>query len=128
MCAVLLLLAALGQFGLYRCPVQTLTGVQCPGCGMTRAAMSLLRLDFKGAAAHNLMVLPAAVYSLLMLWAWAAGKRMILRSRLLWGLFIGMLLAGWVIRLLLFLKGSNPAFFSEGGLLAHIFQIWQGGG
>ncbi len=31
------------------CPIKFLTGIPCPGCGMTRAIVSALRLDFAGA-------------------------------------------------------------------------------
>ena len=31
-------------------------GVPCPGCGMTRAVLSLIRLDFCGAFKHNVVV------------------------------------------------------------------------
>lgn len=31
------------------CPVVLITGYPCPGCGMTRAGLRLLRLDFAGA-------------------------------------------------------------------------------
>lgn len=35
------------------CPVRLVTGYPCPGCGITRAALCLLRLDFTGAATLN---------------------------------------------------------------------------
>ena len=31
------------------CPIKAVTGFPCPGCGMTRGCLSLLRLDFAGA-------------------------------------------------------------------------------
>lgn len=31
------------------CPIKWLTGVSCPGCGMTRAYLRLLHFDFHGA-------------------------------------------------------------------------------
>ena len=35
------------------CPLQHFTGVPCPGCGMSRAAFALLRLDFAEAWSWN---------------------------------------------------------------------------
>lgn len=35
------------------CPFYGLTGFQCPGCGNSRAAVALLRLDFLGAFQQN---------------------------------------------------------------------------
>lgn len=47
------------------CPVQWLFGVPCPGCGMTRAHLALLRLDFAQAWYYHPLVfvtLPAVLY------------------------------------------------------------------
>lgn len=33
----------------YSCPFKYLTGLDCPGCGLTRAFLSAFRLDFKAA-------------------------------------------------------------------------------
>ncbi len=35
------------------CPFHLLTKLNCPGCGNTRAAMALLRLDFRGMFYYN---------------------------------------------------------------------------
>ena len=35
------------------CPLLLLTGLQCPACGMTRAAAALLRLDFTAAFSYH---------------------------------------------------------------------------
>ena len=44
------------------CPLHELTGLDCPGCGVTRAAYLLLHGDLAGAARHNLLFLPLAVW------------------------------------------------------------------
>ncbi len=36
------------------CPVHLLTGLSCPGCGISRFFLALLRLDFSGAVSQNL--------------------------------------------------------------------------
>ena len=47
------------------CPFALLTGVACPGCGMTRAAGALVRGDWAAAFAYHPLVILAA--------AWVAG-------------------------------------------------------
>ena len=39
-----------------RCLFLQFFGIPCPGCGMTRALLCLLRLDLRGAAAYHPMV------------------------------------------------------------------------
>ena len=48
------------------CPIRTVTGVSCPGCGMTRACVCALRLDLAAAFRYHplwpMAPLLAAVY------------------------------------------------------------------
>ena len=37
----------------YRCPFKLFLHVECPGCGMTRAIISVLKLDFRQAFAYH---------------------------------------------------------------------------
>lgn len=47
------------------CPIKLVTGLSCPGCGMTRAWLSLLRLDLGTAwEYHPLFWLPPIVLAL----------------------------------------------------------------
>lgn len=38
------------------CPFRAVTGIPCPGCGMTRSAISILTLDIEGFLHYNPMV------------------------------------------------------------------------
>ncbi|MBE5824302.1 MAG: DUF2752 domain-containing protein [Butyrivibrio sp.] len=51
-CAVALVYGILYFAGI-GCPIKYLTGVSCMGCGMTRAYLSLLRLDFASAFQYH---------------------------------------------------------------------------
>ena len=45
------------------CPIRFIFGICCPGCGMSRAVMAVLRLDFEAALHYHplVFVLPIAV-------------------------------------------------------------------
>lgn len=62
--------------GDYNCTIRRLTGVPCPGCGMTRAALCLLRLDFAGAFRLQPMIYLLIVYIVLLSLRSIAGKPM----------------------------------------------------
>ena len=43
------------------CPIKRIIGFSCPTCGMSRAIISLLKLDFIKYCYYNLMALPVLV-------------------------------------------------------------------
>lgn len=102
--AVLLLLVAaafatalLGGVG---CPVKSLIGIPCPGCGMSRAAVALLRLAPAAAFRYHPMVFLLPPVVLLVLF----GKKPLLGTKvrervLLWSV-LGLWGAIWLVRLL----------------------------
>ncbi|MDO4337664.1 MAG: DUF2752 domain-containing protein [Eubacteriales bacterium] len=47
------LLLLCGACVFYKCPVRLLFHIDCPGCGMTRAVLSALRLDFNAAFRYH---------------------------------------------------------------------------
>ena len=58
------------------CPFRQLTGLDCPGCGSTRALGALTRLDVRAAFDHNAVV-PVAMLFVAAAWAtwmWAAWR------------------------------------------------------
>jgi hypothetical protein len=52
-----------------KCPFHELTGLWCPGCGSTRAAVSLSHGNLIEAFRHNVLFLPALAT---LLWVWGA--------------------------------------------------------
>ena len=49
------------------CPIKWLTGISCPGCGITRSCISLLKFDFKQAFEYHaltLVLVPSIIYIL----------------------------------------------------------------
>lgn len=62
--SLIIILAAVSPWYLTAgCPIRFIFGICCPGCGMSRAVMSVLRLDFAAALHYHPLVflLPVAV-------------------------------------------------------------------
>jgi Protein of unknown function (DUF2752) len=111
--AVLGLLASIrpGGTGVTICPFALFTGMACPGCGMTRAASSLMRGDFSTALGYHPLV-PLIALLAIGGWAWfllrRSGRVEPLPTRWVNTILIGtgvMLLGVWAARLL---SGTLP--------------------
>ena len=85
------------------CVFRLVTGLQCPGCGISRMLASLIRLDFAAAFRYNPVIL---LTSPILLFAFIrsdidyirTGKSYIERYRFLWIAELVILLAFGVIR------------------------------
>lgn len=74
MAAGLLLVAPASDDGPTLCPFALVTGIACPGCGMTRAAGNLIRGDLSLALAYHPLVILVMVQALAG-WAWLILRR-----------------------------------------------------
>ncbi|MCF0259030.1 MAG: DUF2752 domain-containing protein [Erysipelotrichaceae bacterium] len=115
-----LLLAALWVFlDFYCCPVKFVTGLSCPGCGMTRAAIALLHLDFAASWYWHPMLIPTIAAGAV--WIWFLSKRDERKSNaVLWIWAVSMIVC-WGIRMALFF-GAPPMDFSSQSILGWILQ------
>lgn len=88
------------------CPIRFLTGFCCPGCGMTRAALSLAKFDFSGALYYHPMVYSLPVILLLIIGSKAGliSKRVLNAALIVWGI---AMTAVYAIRLF---SGSEVVF------------------
>lgn len=81
------------------CPWYALTGIPCPGCGMTRAVLAALQLDFITAFRMHSMVWSIPV---LIAFFWKDGKifsKKWLNISLICVIFAGFFV-NWIVRLL----------------------------
>ncbi len=46
---IILIVGVVFVIFIYRCPLKFVSGISCPGCGMSRALISLISFDFKEA-------------------------------------------------------------------------------
>jgi hypothetical protein len=101
------------------CPIKYLTGISCPGCGMTRACVSALRLDFAAAFFYHplwVMLPPIAVLGPLLY-----VKKSKKAFWLLIGIFVAAMLAVYLWRLL-FSSGDVVVFAPATGRIGRLFM------
>lgn len=120
LCVFALALAAYSL--LIGCPLRQLFGIKCPMCGMTRAVLSLLKLDVPGAFRWHpvwpLVLLLLPLYVILEL-------RKVGSGRVPGMILIIVLVAAYVVRLIL----RDPVVWPdlrEGLLTGIIFRIFGG--
>ena len=91
------------------CPIRLLFGVSCPGCGMTRAAVSIAKLDFCAAIHYHPAVFTIPVFALFFL-IFRKNKKAVYA---IFFVICLLLLAVYIYRLL---RGISPdvVYFSPG--------------
>lgn len=115
---ILTLISVTPFYLIFGCPIRLLTGFCCPGCGMSRALINMLRLDFEAAYIMHPLVflLPVAIALILF--------RHRIPKKILTVLGIGalvLLTAVYVVRLS---QGSEVVYWDfEKGLIYKLFHI-----
>lgn len=94
-------LCTVALFHVYKlpCVFQAAFGIPCPGCGMTRAVLAALRLDFAAAFGYHAMFWSMPVLFLYFLFDQGLFRNKCWDRLVLWGICIGFA-ANWLIKLL----------------------------
>ena len=82
-----------------QCFFKLIFGITCPGCGITRASIRLLHLDFRGAFSLNPMVWSVPILGLLYLFDGRIFKQRWLNTLITVGILAGFIIC-WVVRLI----------------------------
>lgn len=107
---VSILLAAAAILGLWvmmdwPCALRSLTGIPCPGCGLSRAWLSALRLDLAAACSYHPMFWSIPILVLYALFDGQLFRRKWLNIGLL-ALLLGGIAVSYVFRIVAYLSGS----------------------
>jgi len=80
------------------CPIAEALGIPCPTCGMTRAAIAALRLDFKSAFSHHplFFTLPLIYWTVVTEFSPFKNKRV---NKLILVALASAFIAVWVVKL-----------------------------
>lgn len=118
--AVLLICAAVGI--IFGCPIKRVTGLPCPGCGMTRSCLALLRLNFREMLLwHPLAPLVPFIGITFILRDTSAGKK-IWSCTPLWAGLIILVMGTYIIRMKLYFPNIPPTNLEENSLIVKILH------
>ncbi len=105
------------------CPIRFITGIPCPGCGMTRASIALLHLDFAKALYFHPLIFLTPVIVILYLFDFYINQRLL---KALWFIIIVVFLVVYLIRL--FITHSAVVLIDiHSGIMIELYQLIFGG-
>ena len=100
------------------CPIKFFTGISCAGCGMTRAWLSALRLDFKSAFYYHPLFFTVPIIFMLVLFKEKLNKK-------IYNALIILLIISYVtIYAIRLIKGSEIVVFEPYNNI--LFRIIKG--
>lgn len=103
--ALFFVLAGLAVLFHYQCPILRLTGIICPGCGMSRAWLAAFHLDFEQAFYYNPVFWFIPVIMLFILFDFKLFKKR-MSNIVIASLLCMVAAASYIVRLSGFLQGK----------------------
>ena len=102
---------------MYKCPFYWIFGIPCPGCGMTRAIVCLLRGDIRGVLAMHPLAITLPFFAA----AFIFGSRKIRHYASV--IMIVLFIAVYAARMIMYFPSSEPMVFNEASVLGRILDI-----
>lgn len=96
------------------CPIKFITGIACAGCGMTRACISVLQLNFQKAYYYHPLFFLIPVMGTLL---WFRERFNPAFLKLIWAIVIVIFIVVYVIRLFFFQNEIVSIHLNEGFLV-----------
>lgn len=124
--AIMLIIAyfVVGKNYLYSlCPMVVITGLPCPGCGLTRAGFLLLRGDFAQAFLLHPFIYLIVGYAGFFCWnRYICKRRMGEGLKLLFSLLLVFMILYYIWRMVKDFPGKPPMSYYEGNLLRGVWN------
>lgn len=105
----------------YSCIIKNISGIPCPGCGMTRAGHSLLKFDFSNALYYNAMIFLVIIVFLIILFKNTFTKK-IYSNNLFWWMCIIIFISYYIFRMIMYFPNEIPMNFDENSIIPRIMH------
>ena len=117
---VFLLLAVWFAVDFWCCPIKFIFGINCPGCGMTRSMMALLRLDLGASFYWHPMLLPTGA-ALIFYAGFTLAKKEKAAMYVVWAWAV-LMMGCWIVRMYLYFPNA-PMDFDSSSLLGKVLSM-----
>jgi len=109
------------------CMFKSAVGLPCPGCGMTRACLAALRLDFSRAfVMHPLFPLPVILFPAWVYENYFANKKRLKRFKAFCYISLVLLVSVYVIRMAFLFPHTEPMMINTDSLLWRVIGFIRG--
>ena len=101
----------------YKCPIQTLTGLPCPGCNMKTSLYYLLHFKFSESLYYHALLIPTIFLILIILFNYKNQER-IKKLLIIWAI---LMMIYYIYRMLVYFPNS-PMVYDKNNLIYFIFR------
>ena len=101
----------------YKCPIQTLTGLPCPGCNMKTSLYYLLQFKFSESLYYHALLIPTVVVFVCILFNYKNQER-IKKLLIIWAV---LMILYYIYRMLVYFPNS-PMVYDKNNLIYFIFR------
>jgi len=105
------------------CMLRTITGMPCPGCGLTRATLALFRLDAAEAFRDNPMVFLVWPSALLLVPLIVLKKISIKKCTPFFILFGVCMILAYIVRMILYFPNMEPMTYDYDSMLGRVILL-----
>ena len=101
----------------YKCPIQSVTGLPCPGCNMKTSLYYLLHFKFSLSLYYNALLIPTIVVFVCILFNYKNQER-IKKLLIIWAV---LMILYYIYRMLVYFPNS-PMVYDKNNLIYFIFR------
>ncbi len=104
------------------CLIKMTIGIPCPGCGMTRAVLSLIMFNFEDAMFYHPLVFLLPLILIVLFFKRLRFVTILYKSQLFWGTLLFLFIGVYIMRMYLYFPDTAPMDYYEHSLLERLLN------
>nr|WP_136479594.1 DUF2752 domain-containing protein [Acetivibrio thermocellus]THJ77178.1 DUF2752 domain-containing protein [Acetivibrio thermocellus] len=107
------------------CLFKNFFGIPCPGCGMTRAYLSLVKFDLTSAFYYHPLFLLPGLIAVVVVFRNNRFLGRLYRNNILWCCVLAVFVLVWIVRLVLFFPDIPPMNYNSQALIPRLLGLFK---